>query len=270
MKRYVPVILCGLLSSVVAPAMKDASSMVRRGEDQLRGRSLQSVMSMRITRPEFTRELRLRSWNLGTDKSLVEILAPVKEAGVTSLRADNQMSNYLPKSDQVIRVPTSLMLQSWMGSDFTNDDLMKVSSLVKDYNHTVSGRETIGKDATVVIDCIPKPNAPVVWGKIRYWARVSDDLPVKQEYYDEKDKLIRTLTLSEFKRMDDRTIPTKLTMQKASDARESTTVVYEKVLYDRVVEDHWFNRDHLRRTSQMGKDLKAEWGTQSLPGSALN
>src|SRR5438045_1995028 len=105
MKNNALFILGGLLSSLNSFAAKEASAIIRHGEDQLRGRSLQSVMEMKITRPDFTRDLKVRTWTLGSHRSLVEILNPAKEQGVTSLRVDNQMWNYLPKTDQVIRVP---------------------------------------------------------------------------------------------------------------------------------------------------------------------
>jgi outer membrane lipoprotein-sorting protein len=270
MKREALFFLGGLLSVTTLNAAKDATLIVQRGEEHVRGKSLQSLMTMKITRPDFTRDLKLRSWAKGSTKSLVEILSPAKETGVASLRVENQMWNYLPKSDQVIRVPTSLMLQSWMGSDFTNDDLMKVSSLVTDYTHKLQGPAKIAGEATVLIECTPKPNAPVVWGKINHWARVSDDLPVKQEYYDEKGKLIRTLTLSDFKRLDDRVIPTVWRMEKTSNPNESTTVTYEKVLYDRGVEEAMFNRDELKKISEAGKHLNTGWSTEALPEKTVN
>lgn len=233
---------------------KEAAAIVRSGETRLRGLSTQAILRMEIQRADFSRKLKLRTWTKGNEKSLVHILEPAKEKGVISLRVKDQMWNYLPKTDQVIRVPSSLMLQSWMGSDFTNDDLMKASSLVGDYTHKLVRTEKLAGETVSVIECLPKPDAPVVWGKILYWARQSDDLPVKQEFYDEKGKLIRTLALTRFQKMDDRVIPTVWTMAKADNAAESTRVTYEKILYDKSLEDGIFDREKLRRTSQSGKN----------------
>ncbi len=249
-----------------APSDK-AIDYIRYGEARLRGNSTQSVMRMTIHRPSFTRSLKVRSWTRGADHALVEILDPAKEEGVSSLRNETQMWNYLPKTDQVVRVPSSLMLQSWMGSDFTNDDLMKASSLVRDYRHTIVKYGTIDKERVVQIQCLPKPNAPVVWGKIMYFARMSDKLPVKQAFFDEKGKLVRTLFMSHFKTMDDRTIPTEITVRRADEPKEYTTVVYEKILYNREVAESVFNRDQLRQNAQQGKVITAGWMFRHLPES---
>jgi len=244
-----------------------AIDYIRFGEARLRGTSTQSVMRMTIRRPSFTRTLKIRSWSRGTDQAMVEILNPAKEEGVSSLRNEGQMWNYLPKTDQVVRVPTSLMLQSWMGSDFTNDDLMKASSLVRDYRHSIVKYGVLDKERVIQILCVPKPNAPVVWGKIVYFARTSDKLPVREAYYDEKGKLVRTLFMDHFKKMDDRVVPSQITVKKADGSNESTTVIYEKILYDREVAESVFNRDQLRKNAQEGKVVTAGWMFRHLPDS---
>mgnify|MGYP003340736801 FL=1 len=122
------------------------TEIVERGESLLRGRSTQTLMKMNIEHESYQRELRLRSWTVGKNRSMVSILAPAKEKGIASLRVDNQMWNFFPKTDQTVRIPTSVMLQSWMGSDFTNDDLMKLSSLSVDYTHRWVRTEKIGNE----------------------------------------------------------------------------------------------------------------------------
>lgn len=265
MKKVAALLLCLSVRALSAAAPVDATAIIQSGEARMRGETAQFVMSMKINRPEYTRQLKLRSWTTGRAKALVEIIEPAKEQGLVSLRVETQMWNYLPKADAAIRVPASLMLQSWMGSDFTNDDLMKMSSLATDYTHKILRQDTGDGSKTNVIECLPKPSAPVVWGKILYWARVSDGLPMKEEFYDENGKLVRTLTLSQFKKMDDRVIPTMLTITKASTPSESTSVVYEKVLFDRVLDDSLFARERLRKISQSGKDMAWGWMLKPLP-----
>ena len=213
---------------------------------------------MRIERPSFVRTLSVRSWSVGGERALVEILEPAKEEGISSLRIDDQMWNYLPKVDQVVRVPTSLMLQGWMGSDFTNDDLMKASSFSRDYRHRITGTEQTQGEKTVVIECTPKPGSPVVWGRVKYWARVSDYLPVKQAFYDDRRKLVRTIEFSRFKKMDNRTVPTVLRVTKAGTG-ERTSVMYQKVIYDREIPDKQFNKENIRAISQNGRVKTAGW-----------
>jgi len=253
-----------LLGSQALWASINPTSVVESGESQMRGLSTQMVMKMNINHEAYQRELKLRSWTEGKGKSLVVILSPAKETGVTSLRVENQMWNFFPKTDQTVRVPTSVMLQSWMGSDFTNDDLMKLSSLSTDYNHKLIRTEKIGKENIHLIECHPKPNAPVVWGKIKYWARASDNLPVKEEYFDEKGKLVRTLQLSGFKKMDDRVTPTVLKIKNVDSPLDETVVTYEKILFDRQIPSKWFEQETLRNTSQNGLNLTSGWSTDML------
>lgn len=237
----------------------NAKEVITMGEERLRGTSSQSKMKMVIERPSYSRELTLRSWAQGVDKALVEILEPAKESGVASLRVENQMWNYLPKTDQVVRVPTSLMLQSWMGSDFTNDDLMKASSLSRDYRHQIIAFQTVNNEKVVLIECLPLPNAPVVWGKIHHWARLTDYLPVHQKFFDESGRLVRTIDFSHFRKMDDRIIPTQLKVTKTDGPKESTTVSYQKVLFNHEIPDRVFNREEIRYMSQKGKVITAGW-----------
>jgi len=256
-----------IFGSFAFPSVSSVSAqeIVAAGEKQMRGSSSQTTMHMKIKRPSFERELVLRSWALGTDKAVVEILKPHKEEGVVSLRAQQNMWNYLPKTDQVVRVPSSLMLQSWMGSDFTNDDLMKASSLSRDYSHKLLKKERLNGLSTHLIECLPLPKAPVVWGKVLHWARMEDNLPVRQEFYDDQGRLARTLTFSEFKTMDDRMIPTRLHIQKAQAPEETTTVTYEKVLFDRDIPQSIFAQEEIRAVSQKGKMLSSGWYPTRMP-----
>ncbi len=264
MKKYI--VGLALTLTLTGYAAQDteaaASAIIRFGEQQMRGLTTQAAMMMTIKKPDFTRKLQLRSWTVGGEKALVEILKPEKEEGISSLRVADQMWNYLPKTDQVIRVPTSLMLQSWMGSDFTNDDLMKSSSLLRDYTHRIVKQDK----QNILIECLPKPNAPVVWGKILYSARVGDWLPSKEAYYDESGKWVRTLTFTKFRKMDDRVVPTVVTVNVAESVAQTTTITYVKVLYDRKIDEEIFSNDLLRRTSQNGMALASGWGYEALAG----
>lgn len=257
----------GISGAVVAAI--NPSAIVETGENTLRGLSTQTVMTMSINHEAYQRELKLRSWTVGKEKSLVVILNPAKETGVASLRLKDQMWNFFPKTEQTIRVPTSVMLQSWMGSDFTNDDLMKLSSLSEDYHHRWIRTEKLGKEKVHLIECLPKPDAPVVWGKINYWARVSDNLPVKEDYYDEKGKLVRTLTLSSFKKMDDRVIPTVLTIKNTETPKDETVVTYEKIVFDKKIPGHWFEKDRVRNSSQEALNLQRGWSHDPLGQQTL-
>lgn len=237
-----------------------ATRIIRNGEKTLRGKSSQALMTMSIYRPDYTREMKLRAWTSGNKKALVEILAPAKEEAISSLRISNQMWNYLPKTDQTIRVPMSLMLQSWMGSDFTNDDLTKASSLQKDYTHRILKKDS----KQVVVECRPKKEAPVVWGKILHTARLSDYLPIWQQYFDEHGRLVRTIRFDRFRKMDDRIIPTRVTVVNAENRHDKTVIRYRRILYDRRIAKNLFSRDRLRVTAQLGKSIRWGWSTEPL------
>lgn len=269
MKNLTLIFALGIFFLFSAPAISDSSAqkaqqIVSSGESQMRGASSQTTMRMVITRPSYERELLLRAWALGNEKAVVEILKPAKEEGVVSLRLNQNMWNYLPKTDQVVRVPSSLMLQSWMGSDFTNDDLMKASSLSRDYTHKIIKDETIRGDKTSLVECLPRPQAPVVWGKVLYWARTEDNLPVRQQFFDDRGKLVRTIDFSSFKKMDDRTIPTQLKIEKADNKAETTTVTYEKALFDREIPENIFSQNEIKTISQRGKVASFGWFTERL------
>lgn len=256
----------GLVFATSAYGDPSAKEIIKKGETILRGKTTQALMMMTIRRPDYTRVLKMRSWTVGNGRALVEILDPPKERGVASLRVDGSMWNYLPKVDQVVRVPTSLMLQSWMGSDFTNDDLMKSSSLARDYRHKKIKQQTIRGQKTVLIECSPLPEAPVVWGRVHYWARTKDWLPVQQKFFDEDGKWARTLSFDGFQQMDDRIVPTRVRVETAEDRKSRTEVRYAKVLYDRAIDSALFSKGQLRRHAQKGRVLTAGWSFARLPG----
>ena len=145
-------------------------------------------------------------WSEGTEKSFILMLAPARDKGVTFLKIGREMWNYIPRINRVIKIPPSMMLQSWMGSDFTNDDLVKESSVVDDYTHEFLGREEEAGFDAYKVALTPKPTAPVVWAKIVEWIRVDDYVPLKAEYYNERGELIRTLVFLDIEEMGGRTI----------------------------------------------------------------
>ncbi len=182
--------------------------IVRQSEDAIRGKTSHAVLEMKIITPYFTRTLKLESWWAGTEKAMIIVRAPHKEAGNKTLKIGNELWNYLRNTETVIKLPPSMLLQSWNGSDFTNDDLVRESSLVKDYQLTLLGEDVIDGVPCWKIEGIPRPEATVVWGKIIYWVRKVDNLPARVEYYDENSNLIRHLEYKAFKRMGKRKIPT--------------------------------------------------------------
>ena len=224
-----------------------AEEITKKAEDLMRGRSNTATLTMTITTPNWERTLTMDSWEKGKDKSLVKITSPAKEAGTVSLKVENNMWNYLPSVEKIIKIPPTMMMQSWMGSDFTNDDLVKESSIVDDYDPAVLGKETLDQGEAYVVELIPKPEAAVVWGRIVAYIRDGDYVPLKYEYYDEKGKLIRVMDLTEIKEMGGRTIPTVWTMVPKTKEGRKTVIILNRIEFNVPISDDIFSRSNLER-----------------------
>lgn len=189
-----------------------AEEIIQKAEDSIKGDSAHGTIEMTVVTPNYTRAMRMESWWEGNEKALIVIQSPKKEAGNKWLKIGNEMWNYLKNTETTIKIPPSMMLQSWNGSDFTNDDLVRESNLAKDYTQELLGEEELEGDKCWKIELAPRPEAPVVWGKLLYRVRKKDFLPARVDYYDEKGKLIRYLTFSDYKAVGNRFIPARWVM----------------------------------------------------------
>ena len=224
---------------------QEAKEIITRADAKSRGRYLEQELRMTITRPEWQRTLTMKSWSKGTDYSIVLITAPAKEKGQVFLKRENEMWNWIPSIERLIKVPPSMMMQSWMGSDFTNDDLVKESSIVNDYDHSLLGNETIDVSACWKIQLLPKPDAPVVWGKVISWVDKNYNQR-KLEYYDEEGTLVNTMYLSEIKLMNDREIPTRMEMVPAGEKGKKTVVEILSAIYEKPIPDSYFSIQNMK------------------------
>lgn len=218
-------------------------------EKLLWGKTIQGNYEMTIKTPRWQRTLALRLWMDRPTRSFVRVTAPAKEAGIGSLRIGNEMWNYLPTVERTIKIPPSMMLQPWMGSDFTNDDLVKESSIVNDYTHKVSQPGDSRQDGTDVlrIDSTPKPDAAVVWGKIVYWIRKKDYIPIKEEFYNERGELVRVLTFSDVRPIGGRVMPTRWEMRPVTKEGNLTAVVLKDAVFDQPVNPEIFTQRNLQK-----------------------
>ena len=190
----------------------------------------------------------MESWYANPDRTFIRITAPAKEAGTATLRLGQNMWNYLPQVERVIKIPPSLMLQPWMGSDFSNDDLVKESSLVTDYTHEVTGEETVGGDRCYRLVATPTPDAPVVWSRLVLWIRVSDYVPRREEYYGENGDLRKVLSFDEVARAGDRPYPMRWTMTSITKPGHETVLAFHAIEFDRPIPDRIFTQQNLKRT----------------------
>lgn len=234
-------------SSILAATELSGQEIIKRSDDLMRGDTVEGSYIMTVTTPNWQRTLELHAYSKGRNKTFIKINKPLKEAGITTLRIDNNMWNYLPKVERTIKIPPSMMLQPWMGSDFANDDLVKESSIVYDYTHKIIEQTDTKEGPAFVIELTPKPNAAVIWGKLIFWVRVSDFVPLKEEFYDEHGKLIKVLEYSQIKKMSDRFIPTIWSMEPKTKAGSKTVIEVVEANYNKPISEDIFSFSNLKK-----------------------
>lgn len=229
-------------------AQTDPLAIIDRVDRMLRGDSSHGVMTMEVVTENWDRSMTMEVWSLGTDYSLVRVQAPRREAGTATLKAEDDIWNYLPKVDRSIKIPASMMGGSWMGSHFTNDDLVKESRLVDDYDIEIAF-DGDDPDGVTVWEFVltPKPEAPVVWGSIEYRIRQRDYMPLWTKFYDEDGELARTMEHSGFTEFGGRLVPAVMNMLPADKPGERTTMRYEDLEFDIDVERSFFSLRNLQR-----------------------
>lgn len=227
--------------------VKDAMIIVKKSDDLLRGETCQGLYRMTVKTDRWERQLDLNVFTKGRDKIFIRILSPAKESGIGTLRIENEMWNYLPKIERIIKIPPSMMLQSWMGSDFANDDLVKESSVVNDYTHKIVEEMVVDGKPVYKIEFIPKPDAAVIWGKLFMWIRKDDFVPIKEEFYNEKGKLIKVLEYSNIAQVSDRVIPKTWKMRSIIKEDQETTIELIDVKYNEPVDDNIFSLVNLKK-----------------------
>lgn len=224
-----------------------AKEIIQKADDKMQGNSNKSEMRMTIVRPDWKREVTMKGWALGREYSLILITAPARDKGSAFLKRDKEMWNWQPSIDRVIKLPPSMMLQSWMGSDFTNDDLVKESSVVNDYEHSLGPDTVVNNLDCYKIILTPKPDAPVVWGKIVTYIDKEEFNQHIVYYYDEDDFLINTMLLTDIKNMGGRIIPTHLEMIPADEPENKTVIEYLKMEFDLDFDEKFFSQQSMKR-----------------------
>lgn len=226
---------------------QDIKEIVRKSDEKFRGSSSTGSFSMTIERPSWSRTISMKSWTLGSEYSMIYVTAPAKEKGQVFLKRKNEMWNWVPSIERMVKIPPSMMMQSWMGSDFTNDDLVRESSIVQDYTHKLLGEETVADYLCYKIELIPFEDAPVVWGKVLMWISKKDYLWLKAEFYDEDGLLVNTEILSDVKRMDDRMIPCRMEMIPADKKGQKTIMIFENTDFDVPLKEDFFSIQNMKK-----------------------
>ncbi|NJC87362.1 MAG: outer membrane lipoprotein-sorting protein [Desulfuromonas sp.] len=236
-------LLTGALLLPRAAWSLDLAALIREVEQQYHGTSSHALTTMQVRTANWERTLEMEAWSLGRDYFLVRILEPAKERGVATLKRDREVWNYLPKVDRTIKVPPSMMGGSWMGSHITNDDLVKASHVEEDYTFRLL-EETADH---WLIECLPKPEAAVVWGKIVYRLSKQPRVPEQVDYYDEEQQRIRELRFDDVRRVGDRTVPLKLTVTPLDKPGEQTILHYRELSFDIRLDQGYFNLRALQK-----------------------
>jgi outer membrane lipoprotein-sorting protein len=248
--RFLPFLV--LLPITSAQAAFTDSTLARRlvehVDSLLRGKSSYGVFKMTVVRPDWARSITMKAWEKGKDLSYIEVIEPPKDAGTAFLKRESQMWNWLPDIERTIKIPPSMMLESWMGSDFTNDDLVHESSIVDDYTYLVSKADTIDTYFCFVVELRPKPETPVVWDRILIWAREKDYMPLREEYYDERGRLIRTMFFSNIRRMGGRVMPTLWKLVPRLKEGQHTEMEIEEIEFNINISDRIFTKQNLERS----------------------
>ncbi len=224
-----------------------AEEIISKAEDLVKGKTCKGTFTMTVVTPSYTRTVKMDSWWVGNEKALIVIRYPKKEEGNKTLKIGNELWTYLKNTETTIKLPPSMMLQSWNGSDFTNDDLVRESNLAKDYHQTIIAEDTVGGERCWVIELLPKPDAPVVWGKIIYRVRRSDTLPATQEYYDERGTLMRSMVFSDYRVMGGRTLPAKWGMLNMTKKGHRTELEIDSIQFDVQISDRVFSYRELEK-----------------------
>jgi outer membrane lipoprotein-sorting protein len=227
---------------------QNATEIVKRADDKMRGENSGiSEMTMQIIRPTWERTLEFKSWSKGTEKSMVLITAPAKEKGQSFLKVGREMWSWNPTISRTIKLPPSMLSQGWMGSDYTNDDMINQRSIVVDYTHEITGEDVLEQRKCYKIELLPKEDAPVVWGKIIFWITKTDYNILKAEYYDEDEYLVKTEVGREIKTMDGRIIPTVYEIIPADEEGQKTVVTLSSIQFNAPINDSFFSIQNMKR-----------------------
>ena len=225
----------------------DPEKILDNVDDIYRSNASHGIITLAVTTVNWQRTLTLELWSKGQDKTLIKVLKPKKEKDLATLRVDNNVWNYMPKVKRVVKIPSSMMASSWMGSHFTNDDLVKQSRMAENYTFSITFEGMREEKNIVEITCLPKKNAAVVWGKVVVTVYRDDFIPLNMIYFDEDIQLSRTLDFKNIEMMGGKMIPTQMVMIPLENPGESTIVQWEEMEFNPNLDDDFFS---LRKLQQ--------------------
>jgi outer membrane lipoprotein-sorting protein len=247
-KSYVIIVFFSMISEMGIGQELTAKEIIRKADERFNGEKTSiSLMAMTIVRPTWERTIEFKNWTSGRDNALTLITAPARDRGQTFLKRSNEMWNWNPTISRLIKLPPSMMSQGWMGSDYTNDDILKESSVVNDYNHEIMGEEEVSGRLCYRIRMVAKENAAVIWGHQIRWIDKKDFIFMKSELYDEDGYLVRTEIGKEIKNMDGRLIPTRIELIPAEEEGHMTILEIKEITFNEPIPDSFFSQQNMKR-----------------------
>lgn len=226
---------------------QDATEIVRKADEHAKSKTSVAEITIQIIRPTWSREMSMKTWIKGNDLAMLLITGPAKDKGIVYLKRKKEVWNWIPSIERNIKLPPSMMSQSWMGTDFTNDDLVKEASVVVDYNHHLIGEQEIDARDCYKIQMIPKPEAAIIWGKVILWVDKKDFMMLRAEYYDEENELINTMTTGDIKMLGGKLLPSRMEMIPHDKKGNKTIMIYNSLVFDTPVDDGFFSTQNMLR-----------------------
>lgn len=224
-----------------------AAEIIQKADEKVRGKTNHTIMEMQIVRPTWSRTISMKSWSNGLDYSMTYITAPAKDKGQVFMKRETEMWNWMPSIGRMIKIPASMMSQGWMGSDYTNDDILKESSIVRDYVHSIEKEEVVEAMNCYKIQMIPKEEAAVIWAKVYKWITKDEFIQIKSEYYDEDDDLVKSDFGYDFKDMDGRLIPSRVEIVPSGEDGKKTVILIKDIQFDIDLPTSYFSQQNMKR-----------------------
>ena len=226
---------------------QDANNILKQSEEKIRGvKSSYTEMIITVVRPKWKKEMTMKGWSVGEDYFTSVVLSPAKEKGTVFLKRENEVWNYVPSIERTIKLPPSMMMQNWMGTDFTNDDLVQRSSITDDYTNTIIGEETIDDLDCWIIQLIPKEDAPVVWGKLIMWIDKKDYMQLKTQFFDEYDDMVNVMNSKIIKNFGGKKLPSVIEFVPLE--KEGNKTIVERLIwkFDIDINERFFMPNYMK------------------------
>lgn len=245
--KKITIFLLLMMTSLTSIQAQTAKEILQELDKRMQGNSSYVEMTITVVRPKWSKVMSMKSWSKGDDLGVSVVTKPAKEQGTVFLIRDKEVWNYLPSIDRTIKMPPSMMMQNWMGTDLTNDDLVKQSSMIDDYDQKIVGEEKVEGLNCWKLELIPHPNAPVVWGKVLIWIDKTDYMQLKVEFYDEDNYLVNTMKGSNVKLFGTKKLPSTLTVIPADEEGNKTIITYDVWKFDIEIDEQIFTTNYMKR-----------------------